>query len=86
MKKISVSSNTNVRAIDVRWLKGSAFNFSAHNIGGSRFHAERWRSMDNKWKFMIHQYPGEYCAHIDDREFETIGDMNAAIAEWIRDH
>jgi hypothetical protein len=84
MTKTIVRSNTNVRAIDVKWLKGSTFNFSAHNIGYSDYHAERWRAPSGKWKFMIHAPKGPVPRYYDGREFETVGDMNAAIAEWIR--
>lgn len=84
MTKITVRSNTNVRAIDVKWGKGSAFNL-ASDIYGSGYGAERYKSMSNKWKFMITSHKGgPWYQHYDSREFDDVGEMNAAIAEWIR--
>ena len=65
----------------IKWGTGSAFNVNIGTIG--RWGAERYRSMDNKWKFIITSTTGPRYQHFDNREFGTKEEMDIAIMEWI---
>ena len=65
----------------IKWGKGSSFNINIGQING--WGAERYRTTENKWKFLITKNSGEWYQHFDDREFDTKEELDEAILEWM---
>ena len=67
---------------EIKWGKGSAFMFG--RIDDCKYRVERNRTHDGKrWKFMVSD--NITYRYVDDREFHTKEDMEAAIIRWIND-
>lgn len=72
------------RVMKVTWGKGSSFNLS-ELIGDTSWGAERYRTMENKWKFLVtnHSGKGVWYDYYDGGEYDTVEDLNLAIADVI---
>jgi len=83
--KTTVKSNSNIRAHDIVWGRGSSFNLGT--IHGCNFGCERYKTPDNKWKFIINRRDGgPWYVHYDKKEYDTATELEYAIAEWVRDN
>lgn len=72
------------KVMKVTWGKGSSFNLS-ESIGDTHWGAERYRTMENKWKFLVtnHSGKGVWYDYYDGGEYETVEELNLAIADVI---
>ena len=66
----------------IKWGKGSSFNVNIGEVNG--WGAERYRTLDNRWKFIITKASaGPWYQYFDDREFENKEELDDAILEWM---
>ena len=68
----------------VVWGKGSSFNV-CDSVGGGNWGAERYKTMDGKWKFLITNHTGTgvwYDCH-EMGEYDTVVELNQAIVNAV---
>ena len=64
--------------------KGSSFNV-CDSVGGTNWGAERYKTMDGKWKYILtnHSGTGTWYDHYGMGEFETVIELNEAIVNTV---
>ena len=70
---------------EIVWGKGSAYNMGRvkDNPFCSDNRLERYRNEKNKWKYFISD-SREYCKYSDDREFDTMEQLNESAIAYLR--
>ena len=84
MNKKSGSLYESTSKDEVVWGKGSSFNV-CDSVGGGNWGAERYRTMDNKWKYILtnHSGTGIWYDHYGMGEFDTVEELNLAIINTV---